>query len=64
MKFLWYTPTQYCELDPVSLGLGVKSCSAARVNMCVAPTRRGKRLFWALSWPKLKSKIISRYCLT
>jgi len=37
MKFLWYTPTQYCELDPVSLGLGVKSCSAARVNMCVGP---------------------------
>ena len=37
MKFVWYTPTQYCELDPVSLGLGVKSCTAARVNMCVGP---------------------------
>jgi radical SAM protein with 4Fe4S-binding SPASM domain len=37
MKFMWYTPTQYCELDPVSLELGVKSCSAARINMCVGP---------------------------
>lgn len=37
MKFMWYTPTQYCQLDPVRLGLGVKSCSAARVNMCVGP---------------------------
>ena len=37
MKFLWYTPTQYCRLDPVKLGLGVKSCSAARINMCVGP---------------------------
>ena len=37
MKFMWYTPTQYCKLDPVSMGLGVKSCSAARVNMCVGP---------------------------
>lgn len=37
MKFMWYTPTQYCKLNPVNLGLGVKSCSAARVNMCVGP---------------------------
>ncbi|MCW4055573.1 MAG: SPASM domain-containing protein, partial [Candidatus Bathyarchaeota archaeon] len=37
LKFLWYTPTQYCRLDPVKLGLGVKSCTAARINMCVAP---------------------------
>jgi radical SAM protein with 4Fe4S-binding SPASM domain len=37
MKFMWYTPTQYCELDPVSLELGVKSCSAARISMCVGP---------------------------
>jgi len=37
MKFMWYTPTQYCQLDPVGLGLGMKSCSAARVNMCVGP---------------------------
>jgi radical SAM protein with 4Fe4S-binding SPASM domain len=37
LKFLWYTPTQYCRLDPVKLGLGVKSCTAALINMCVAP---------------------------
>jgi radical SAM protein with 4Fe4S-binding SPASM domain len=37
LKFLWYTPTQYCRLDPVKLGLGVKSCTAAMVNMCVGP---------------------------
>ncbi len=37
LKFLWYTPTQYCSFDPVSLGLGVKSCTAALVNMCVGP---------------------------
>jgi radical SAM protein with 4Fe4S-binding SPASM domain len=37
LKFLWYTPTQYCRLNPVELDLGVKSCSAAMVNMCVGP---------------------------
>ncbi len=37
LKFLWYTPTQYCRLDPVQLGLGVKSCTAAMINMCVEP---------------------------
>jgi radical SAM protein with 4Fe4S-binding SPASM domain len=37
LKFLWYTPTQYCRFDPVKLGLGVKSCTAAMVNMCVGP---------------------------
>jgi radical SAM protein with 4Fe4S-binding SPASM domain len=37
LKFLWYTPTPYCRFDPVKLGLGVKSCTAANVNMCVGP---------------------------
>jgi radical SAM protein with 4Fe4S-binding SPASM domain len=37
LRFLWYTPTQYCQFDPVRLGLGIKSCTAAMVNMCVAP---------------------------
>lgn len=37
LKFIWYTPTQYCQLDPVKLGLGVKACTAALINMCVAP---------------------------
>ncbi|MCJ7713740.1 radical SAM protein, partial [Candidatus Bathyarchaeota archaeon] len=37
LKFLWYTPTQYCEFDPIKMGLGIKSCSAAMINMCVGP---------------------------
>ncbi len=37
LRFLWYTPTQYCRFDPVKLGLSVKSCTAALVNMCVGP---------------------------
>jgi radical SAM protein with 4Fe4S-binding SPASM domain len=37
LKFLWYTPTQYCRLDPVKLGLGVKSCSAANITACIGP---------------------------
>ncbi len=37
LKFLWYTPTQYCSFDPVQLGLGVKSCTAAMINACVGP---------------------------
>jgi radical SAM protein with 4Fe4S-binding SPASM domain len=37
LKFLWYTPTQYCEFDPLQFGLGVKSCTAALINACVGP---------------------------
>lgn len=37
LKFLWYTPTQYCRFDPVQLNLGIKSCTAAMINMCVGP---------------------------
>jgi radical SAM protein with 4Fe4S-binding SPASM domain len=37
LKFLWYTPTQYCQFNPVQIGLGVKSCTAAMINACVGP---------------------------
>ena len=37
LKFLWYTPTQYCRFNPVTYGLGIKSCTAAMINMCVGP---------------------------
>lgn len=37
MRFLWYTPTEYCELSPVELGLGPKSCNAAEYSICVEP---------------------------
>ena len=36
-KLIWYTPTQYCNFDPMSLELGVKGCTAALYNMCVEP---------------------------
>ncbi|HSB66420.1 MAG TPA: radical SAM protein [Anaerolineales bacterium] len=34
---IWYTPTQYCNFDPVQLELGVKGCTAAMYNMCIEP---------------------------
>jgi radical SAM protein with 4Fe4S-binding SPASM domain len=36
-RLIWYTPTQYCHFDPMQMQLGVKSCTAARYNMCVEP---------------------------
>ncbi|MFZ5922995.1 MAG: radical SAM protein [Chloroflexota bacterium] len=36
-KLIWYTPTQYCNFDPMALDLGVKGCTAALYNMCVEP---------------------------
>ncbi|MCX7830319.1 MAG: radical SAM protein, partial [Acidobacteria bacterium] len=37
LKFIWYTPTRYCELNPVEFGLGVKQCTAARLSMALEP---------------------------
>ena len=34
---IWYTPTQYCNFDPVQFELGVKGCTAALFNMCIEP---------------------------
>jgi radical SAM protein with 4Fe4S-binding SPASM domain len=36
-RLIWYTPTQYCSFDPMTLDLGVKGCTAALYNMCVEP---------------------------
>jgi radical SAM protein with 4Fe4S-binding SPASM domain len=36
-RLIWYTPTQYCNFDPVQLDLGVKGCTAALYNMCIEP---------------------------
>jgi radical SAM protein with 4Fe4S-binding SPASM domain len=36
-RLIWYTPTEYCRLDPVQMELGVKGCTAALYNMCVEP---------------------------
>nr|MDA8218443.1 radical SAM protein [Dehalococcoidales bacterium] len=37
LRFIWYTPTQYCHLNPVELQMGIKSCTAAKYNVCVEP---------------------------
>jgi radical SAM protein with 4Fe4S-binding SPASM domain len=37
MDFTWYTPTEYCEVNPIQLDLGIKSCSACRINMAIEP---------------------------
>lgn len=36
-RLIWYTPTQYCNFDPVQMQLGVKACTAAQYNMCIEP---------------------------
>jgi radical SAM protein with 4Fe4S-binding SPASM domain len=36
-RLIWYTPTKYCNFDPMLLELGVKGCTAALYNMCVEP---------------------------
>ncbi|MBI0583028.1 MAG: radical SAM protein [Methanomassiliicoccus sp.] len=36
-KMMWYTPTPYCQLNPVNLGLGIKQCTACSLNMAVEP---------------------------
>ncbi|MBD3186760.1 radical SAM protein [Candidatus Bathyarchaeota archaeon] len=36
-KFIWYSPTQYCEFNPVIHGLGPKRCSAANISMAIEP---------------------------
>jgi len=37
MSFLWYTPTRYCRLSPVELGLGIRTCNAAEYSICIEP---------------------------
>lgn len=37
MEFIWYTPTKYHQLNPMEMGLGIKSCSAARITLAVEP---------------------------
>jgi radical SAM protein with 4Fe4S-binding SPASM domain len=36
-RLIWYTPTQYCNFDPIEFDLGVKGCTAALYNMCLEP---------------------------
>ncbi|NHI93679.1 MAG: radical SAM protein [Candidatus Lokiarchaeota archaeon] len=37
MRFIWYTPTEYCVFNPLHHGLGVKRCSAASISICIEP---------------------------
>ncbi len=38
MRFLWYTPTEYCRMSPVELEIGAKRCNAAEYSICVEPS--------------------------
>jgi radical SAM protein with 4Fe4S-binding SPASM domain len=37
VKLIWYSPTPYCEFNPVNYGLGIKQCTACSINMAVEP---------------------------
>lgn len=37
LRFLWYTPTEYCRLSPVELELGAKRCNAGEYSLCIEP---------------------------
>ncbi|MHB8900202.1 MAG: radical SAM protein [Thermoguttaceae bacterium] len=37
MRFLWYTPTPYCRLSPLELGLGPRRCNAAQYTIAIEP---------------------------
>jgi radical SAM protein with 4Fe4S-binding SPASM domain len=37
LNLVWYTPTPYCELNPVNMDLGIKQCTACSINMAVEP---------------------------
>ncbi len=38
MRFLWYTPTEYCRLSPVELEVGAKRCNAGEYSLCIEPS--------------------------
>ncbi|UCC92707.1 MAG: radical SAM protein [Thermoplasmata archaeon] len=37
VNLVWFTPTPYCELNPLSYGLGIKQCTACSLNMAMEP---------------------------
>jgi radical SAM protein with 4Fe4S-binding SPASM domain len=37
VKLEWYTPTCYKQFNPVEMGFGAKSCSAAQYNLTIEP---------------------------
>ena len=36
-NLIWYSPTPYCDFNPVNLGLGIKQCTACSINMAIEP---------------------------
>ncbi len=51
----WYTPTCYHELNPLELGFGQKSCSAAAHNMTIQPDGT---VLPCQSWPEAVGHIL------
>lgn len=37
INLVWYSPTPYCEFNPINFGLGIKQCTACSINMAVEP---------------------------
>ncbi|UCG68330.1 MAG: radical SAM protein [Thermoplasmata archaeon] len=37
IDFVWYTPTPYCELNPINLDLGIRNCTACSINLACEP---------------------------
>jgi radical SAM protein with 4Fe4S-binding SPASM domain len=56
MKFQWYSPTCYNQgTNPVELGLGIKTCSAAAHNMTIQPDGT---VLPCQSWPDAVGNIL------
>ena len=37
INMVWYSPTPYCEFNPVNYSLGIKQCTACSLNMAIEP---------------------------
>lgn len=37
VNLIWYSPTPYCDFNPVNFGLGIKQCTACSLNMAIEP---------------------------
>ena len=56
MELQWYSPTCYHDLNPVDLGLGMKGCSAAQLNMTIQPDGT---VLPCQSWPDAVGSILT-----
>jgi radical SAM protein with 4Fe4S-binding SPASM domain len=37
INMIWYSPTPYCEFNPINHDLGIKQCTACSINMAIEP---------------------------